>query len=93
MKAFVIHVNGKKLCTIGIGDGVLTAMVMRSSSSQHISGNIQEFFLQVGGLDAATNEHVDWNVPTELSLGDEITIKIVDAQAVDPEHNRYKAKP
>lgn len=85
MKAFVVSVNGIRLRTIGVVDGVLTAHVVSS-----VGGT--PFLLQLGGLEKSTDEHVVWNVP-DLNLGDEVTIKIVDVPTVDPESYRHKAKP
>jgi hypothetical protein len=85
MKAFVVHRNGEQLCTAGIGtDGVLSAIVNWVSR-----GNEGEFHMHVGGLDTSTDEHVRWRVP-EIGIGDEITIRIVEADTVDQPVQRFK---
>jgi hypothetical protein len=93
MRAFIIHVNGRKICTAGIGEGVLTANAALCNKPSNLVGHLPGYLLlQIGGLDTATNENVNWDAP-DLNVGDEITIKIVDAPQVDPEHHRFKAKP
>jgi hypothetical protein len=86
MRAFVISINGVLVCTAGIPVGVLTAMVMKVGATPNCSCPVPEFLLNVGGLDTRTNQHVEWKVP-DIQLGDEITVKIVELQNVDPEHH------
>jgi hypothetical protein len=87
MKAFVIRVNGKRLCTAGIGpNGVLTAIVdwVSGGSRRTAEGH---FGFHVGGLDSRTQEHVDWQTP-ELQVGDKVTVEIIESEQVDPETRR-----
>jgi hypothetical protein len=90
MKAFAVFVNGQQVCTAGIGpDGVLTAIL------DWVGGGPRQtpeglFGLHVGGLDSQTDEHVDWSVP-EVGVGDEVTIRIVETEDIDPEARRRKA--
>ena len=86
MRALEIHVNGKRVCTAGIGDaGVLTAIVRSNlgategQASPHIS---EELGLDVGGLDCSTWEHVAWNTP-QLGTGDEVLIRITEVDVAD----------
>jgi len=63
VKAFVVSVNGRKLCTAGIGPfGVMTTMLdwVGGGPRRPREGT---FELSVGGLDSRTNEHVDWDAP------------------------------
>jgi hypothetical protein len=85
MKAFVVHHNGKQLCTAGIGaNGVLSAIVDWVGR-----GDLGEFHMHVGGLDSASDEHVRWQVP-EIAVGDEITIRLVEADTIDQPVQRFK---
>ena len=91
MKAFEIHLNGNRICTAGIDVGVLTATIVKCGTPPTSSG-FPEFQLHVGALDTATNEDLAWKM-TDLNMGDQITINIIDAHQVDPEQHRVKAKP
>jgi hypothetical protein len=99
MRAFEIHLNGKRLCTAGVGDaGVLTAIVRSDlrphqvSTRKHSSRADEQLGLDVGGFDSSTSEHVDWKTP-RLRRGDEILIRIIDANVVDKPSNRERADP
>lgn len=75
MIAFEISVNGEKLCTAGIGDkGVLSAIINGPKRPN----------LSVGGL--ANDEHLHWlerEAGFGLKVGDEVTVRIVEADCVD----------
>ena len=88
MIAFEVYMNGKKLCLAGVGnDGVLSAI------TDHVIGNGRNrLHLHVGGLVLPQNEHVRWR-STSLSPGDEITIKIVEVDAVDRPRERKRRNP
>ena len=86
MKAFQVHLNGRKLCTAGFRerDVVLSAIV------DHVSGRRgNEFSLTVGGLISPTGEHVRWVEQRKLRLGDEIRLKIVETDSADKPRERY----
>ena len=70
----------------GVGDdGVLSSIV------SSVTGNRgADLFLEVGGLDSATQEHLDWVSQKPLNIGDEIRIKIIEAAAVDNAVSRRK---
>jgi hypothetical protein len=81
MRAFVVHLNGKLLCTAGIGNnGVLTAMADWCGSPR--SHRELPVNFTVGGLDSNTNEDVEW-VQLELADGDEVCIRVVETDKVD----------
>lgn len=86
MKCFEITINGVKVCTAGIGDdGVLTSIMSlgkRKNDSEMLD-------LRVGGLahrEAGATEQLEW-INQNLAVGDEVTIKIVEASECD-EANR-----
>lgn len=88
MKAFLVRLNGKRLCAAGVGpNGVLTAIVnwVGGGSRRTAEGH---FGFHVGGLDSRTGEHIDYETP-ELKLGDKVTVEITEADQVDPETKRY----
>jgi hypothetical protein len=90
MKAFVVRLNGKRLCTAGVGPhGVLTTIVnwVGSGSPHTLEGDL---FLHVGGLDSRTDEHVRYAAP-KLNVGDTVTVKIVETDRVDTETKRYRS--
>jgi hypothetical protein len=78
MRAFAVSINGKPLCTAWIGnDGVLTSSVCWSGKPE--MGHVH---MHVGGLDSPTNEHLRWSVK-DIGVGDEITTRIIETDAVD----------
>lgn len=91
MKAFMVSVNGRHICTAGIGlDGVLSTILSWAGGEPHL-GAEGEFHLHIGGLDCRTDEHLNWPAP-EVAVGDEITIRIIEAEHVDAEGSRRKAQ-
>src|SRR5580700_5668301 len=85
MRAFDVRLNGKRLCIAGVGDnGVLNTMV------DHVAGfGRDEVSLRVGGLVSTTEEHVTWR-RLQLKVGDEVTVRIVEADSVDKPRSRYR---
>lgn len=87
MNAFIVTVNGQPVCTAGIGaDGVMSVIV---GSGRR--GEFSDFHFHVGGLESSTEEHVRWPTP-DLSVGDEITIRIIETDEIDVPQQRYKRK-
>ena len=79
MKAFDVRLNGKELCVAGIdGDGALNTMIDYTAGRGG-----QRLSLRVGGLATGADEFMTW-CGMSLSVGDEITVKIVEVDAVDP---------
>jgi hypothetical protein len=94
MKAFSVLVNGQKVATIGIGDsGVLSAIVNWVPNRPPEIGG--EFSLSLGGLAhrvGASGEHLRWQAPS-LGVGDEVTIRLVEVEQVDPPAHREESSP
>ncbi len=87
MKAFVVSVNGRKICTAGIGpNGVLSAILhwVGGGPKRPSEG---AFGFRVGGLDSRANEHFDWDTPA-VNVGDVICVHIVETEVVDRECRR-----
>jgi len=93
MKCFEVTINGEKLCTAGVEDGVLTsilAYVKRAATTGdehegHTGEKVESLDIRVGGLenisyDATAN--IDWLI-RDLSIGDEIRIRIIDSPVCD----------
>ena len=88
MRGMEVHLNGNKLCTVGIGtDGVLnTTLNLASRKGEY------HMEMRIGGLE--NNEFLIW--PTRsLRLGDEITVRIIETDSIDPPAERKPdvAKP
>jgi hypothetical protein len=94
MKAFTVLVNGRKVATFGIGaSGVLSAVVHWLSG--HPPTTDGSFLMMLGGLDNTAGphgEHVRWPAPP-LALGDEVTIRLVEVEQVDPPSSREPSTP
>jgi hypothetical protein len=89
MRAFEVSLNGKKLCSAGIGDdGVLTAIVNWVTGK---SG--ADLFLHVGGLIGPTGEHVAWENNKRLRLNDRIEVKVIETRKVDEPKRRKRPNP
>jgi hypothetical protein len=99
MRAFVVHLNGKRLCTAGIGDdGVMSANVTwvrhapRRARPTRNGGVDEELGLMVGGLITKSGEHVTWR-PRRLRVGDEVRINVVEIGRVSKPHRRERRDP
>lgn len=89
MKAFEVLVNGEKLCVAGIeNDGSLTTIV--NFSVHHGNGG---FFVDVGGFNAITKNHVHWVSQKPLRVGDDVQVRIVETEAVDSPSDQYRLDP
>ena len=85
MIAFVVSVNGHRICTIGIGDsGVLNTIVGWSGRT----GEPGDLRLSIGGLDTHTDEHVRWPDPPDIEVGDTVTIQVIETDTVDAPTDR-----
>jgi hypothetical protein len=94
--SFEVRVNGKYLCTAGIGDlGVLTAVLTWVKRDPKYcpegldAGNWSDEELHlsvVGSVGHGKHGHafVNWIKAQAVSVGDEITIKILDHSSCDP---------
>jgi hypothetical protein len=94
MLTFEVHLNGKKVCTAGIGEpGVLTSIVTWVLGDGHgRPKGKEELDIRVGGLVSRTEEHLDW-LRRRLQRGDEISIRVVDAGAADRARRSRRESP
>lgn len=51
----------------------------------------KEVHIQFGGLDSATNEHVDW-FDDDLKVGDEVVVRVLPPGEFDLPVHRYSAR-
>src|SRR6516225_7527738 len=95
MIAFEIHLNGRRVCTAGVGNiGVLTtSLAWRGAQPSNNGGSsIAEYLrLDVGGL-KDSNEHLRW-LDRRLRRGDVVTIKVVEADSADKPRERRRSNP
>jgi hypothetical protein len=90
MLAFHVHLNGKKVCIAGVpGTGVLSAHV----TWVRRTGTKEELTMDVGGLITPTDEYVRRTYGRPVRVGDEVRIKIVEADRVDRPSSRKRSDP
>lgn len=90
MIAFHVYLNGKKVSTAGVGNlGVLhmgVAWVRREGKNTRSKkpGSVEEeLSFHVGGLISTTGEHLIWQEAKSLRIGDEVKVRIIEAEKVD----------
>jgi hypothetical protein len=95
MIAFEVHLNGKKVCTAGVGElGVLTTNLAWRGPQPYQKGgpSVADYLrLDVGGL-AASGEHLRW-LDRKLRRGDAVTIKVVEVDSTDRPRERQPHNP
>ena len=92
MLAFEIHLNGKHICTAGIGEpGVLSAVLTWVGSKPRKDvGKADEFAsIRVGGLLSGTEEHVTW-ARRDLHPGDEVVVHVIETEHADRPRQRNR---
>jgi hypothetical protein len=92
MIAFTVELNGTPLCTAGIGDaGVLTTILTWVKRKTDQS---EELTLEVGGLgyEPDGDVHLKW-VNRQLTVGDELCVRVIEADEVDVPKVRYQDDP
>jgi hypothetical protein len=85
MPAFVVSVNGRQVCSADLDSG---------AHGVHITwlgpATKPMLIFHVGGV--VNDEHVRWDMP-ELTVGDEITIKIAASAGTTPPDQREPHEP
>jgi hypothetical protein len=93
MFAINVLINGKKVCTAGVGNfGVLTAIVSwvahepeklaRWAKMGDTEIESPRLNLHVGGISHERKANVDWPVP-DIKVGDELVIQLCERDEVD----------
>jgi hypothetical protein len=84
MLAFEVSVNGERLCIAGTGTSNVVAVGV--GWARRDADTIR---FNVGGIVADdSNEHFYWKPPS-IGIGDEITIRLIDADTGDKPDVRY----
>lgn len=95
MIAFEVRLNGKKVCTAGVGNaGVLTTSLAWRGPQPYQKGgpSVAEYLrLDAGGL-ADSGEHLRW-LDRRLKRGDVVSIKVVEAHSADEPRERQRPNP
>jgi len=85
MIAYEISVNGRRVATAGLRQGVISAIanwVFIPSDLAKDPGQDWQAGFSLAGLDDVTAEHLKW-FRRDLQLGDEIRIKLVETDQID----------
>lgn len=97
MICFEITINDEKICTAGLvnGRGVLTTIIDRLMREPAEEDQGEAAHVTVGGLANYGNndtEHLDW-VKRPLSVGDQVSIRVVDSDDIDDPVSRERIDP
>ncbi len=99
MICFQVEINGKKICTAGVGDfGVLTTVVSfvrnrkQNRPAPDGAGQVKLDVSGTASLSDGVEENVNWAGST-LNVGDEIRITLVDAIQADEPVQRTTRDP
>ena len=78
VKAIQICLNGKKLFTSGLEDGIVTARLT-------LRNQVDPIWFDVDGRDQSTGGHERW-AHASIEVGDEFAMKLVDVDPADVDH-------
>ncbi len=96
MIAYQVQFNGKAVALAGLNQGVVSAIanwVFVPSDLAIDPATDWRASFSLGGLDNATNKHLHW-FRTDLRIGDEITLKLVQVEEVDaPKEPLFSKSP
>lgn len=99
MICFQVEINGKKLCTAGVGEfGVLTtvlSLVRNRQQGHSIDEDTAKVQLRVGGttsLKDSVDESVEWT-SSSLNVGDEVRVTVTDQLQPDDPTERTRRDP
>ena len=85
MIAYQVKVNGKHVATAGLNQGVVSAIANWMFIPSDIAFDPKTDWnagFSLAGLDDAKDENLKW-FRTDLKIGDEITLKLVETDQVD----------
>jgi len=84
MVGFQVSINGKPAYTAGIGEfGILQASIEWVRIAQNNGGIHSHCWGGANGLESKTKKHSYWE-NLRLQVGDEVTVKIVETDRIDP---------
>jgi hypothetical protein len=85
MIAYQVNLNGKPVATAGLTHGVISAIAnwvfIPSDVAKDPESDWHASF-SLGGLDDKSSDHLHW-FRTDLKVGDEITLKLVEVTECD----------
>ncbi|MBW3598037.1 MAG: hypothetical protein KY475_12260 [Planctomycetes bacterium] len=85
MKAIATSVNGRHICTAGVRESGLIDARVRWGGAE---GGVRSYHMFVGAINHETKEKNSWHMP-EIGVGDEVTLKILEAETVDPPDEQH----
>lgn len=84
MVAFEILVNGKVIGTAGIGDrGMISVDILWHCTDRNIGDAVERAWVQPRGLKGGNGPGCTWP-KADLAMGDEVTVRLVERETVDP---------
>jgi hypothetical protein len=91
VKAFLVTVNGQRVCLAGIGKNGSMAVAVEWVGGKGLDSRSlkEKLTLIVGGLDSASHEHAHWTTP-KIRTGDKIQIEIIETDNVDDASERFE---
>lgn len=85
MIAYEIQINGEKVATVGVNEGVVSAIANWTFLRSDLAHDPQTDWnasISVAGLDDITNEQLKW-FRRDLRLGDVVTLRLVEVEVAD----------
>jgi hypothetical protein len=85
MIAYEVTVNGKRVATAGISQGVVSAIANWVFIPSDAAGDAKADWhahFSVGALDDVTADHLNW-FGRDLQVGDEIRLRLIETEQVD----------
>jgi len=95
MIAYQVNLNGKPVATAGLAQGVVSAIANWTFIPSDVAFDPAKDWhasFSLAGLDNSTREHLHW-FRTNLRVGDEITLKLVEVDAADIPTEPLSNKP
>ena len=84
MVAFEISVNGKVIGVTGVGErGMLAVEILWHCIDRNIGDTIERAWVHPQGLKGSGGPGCSWP-KTDLTVGDEVTVRLVERETVDP---------
>ena len=94
MLAFDIRIDEKQICVAGVDDWSGLSAILTAQRGD-LGDEIESIELYMGGMTqadvAGISHHVRWGRLTQLAVGTTVTIRIIDADALDPPVRRYRS--
>lgn len=93
MLAFDIRIDEERICVAGVDDWSLLSAHLTARRGD-LGDEIESLELHMGGMTqpdvAGISHHVRWGRLTRLAVGTTVTIRVIDADAIDPPTRRHR---